>query len=153
MKKIIACLTLLSTAALGARLYPQNPIRYYRIGSVKTIVGKITGIKQEACYRSTNFTVLYLEEQKTNRPYRLEVAPSWFFDLDIKKGDQIEATGAYNQIDQVHIIMVRTIKFKGKDHQFRDKWGFPLWRGKRKFKRGIRRSTRERQRRGSAASE
>ncbi|MCP5108232.1 MAG: hypothetical protein GY950_32905 [bacterium] len=136
MKKYLILIILL--AVWGTRLYPQKQIKYYRVDSVKTIKGKIVTITNEKSYQKKDFTVIYLEEKKSRQIYRVEVSPEWFFNMDLMKGSNIEVTGSSSRVGENPQMMTRSIAFQGELHQFRDKYGFPLWRGKRKYIKGIR---------------
>lgn len=136
MKKIMIlfCLILLA----GAIIYPQDRsmrFKYYRVDQVKTVRGEIAEIKKEACYRSNNFMIIYLEDKKNNIVYRVEVSPDWFYKLELMKGSSIEVTGSYSKAQEVNLIIARSITFGGEIYYFRDKYGFPLWQGKGKNRR------------------
>jgi hypothetical protein len=91
-------------------------------------------IKTESCYKGDNFSVLYIKDQSSDRQYKVEVSPAWFFNLQVEKGKSIGVTGSYMQIDQQHIIMAQELEYEGKIVNYRDNLGFPLWRGKGRMK-------------------
>jgi hypothetical protein len=128
MKKtaISLCVLLLVTAGIFA----QKQLRYYRVDSVKTIKGEITDIKSEKSYHKNNFTVIYLKEKKSGEIYKVEVSPEWFFSMDLMKGSRIEITGSCTLENGMNSMMTRSIAYQGEIIHFRDKNGFPLWRGK-----------------------
>jgi hypothetical protein len=133
MKKVIISFCLLLLA--GASIYPQGEgrgFKYYRVDQVITIKGEIKEIKKEECYRSNNFMVIYLEEKKSGRVYRVEVSPDWFYNVDLMKGGSIEITGSYTKTKEQNLVIARSISFQGELYRFRDKHGFPLWQGKRR---------------------
>lgn len=126
---LLSCLLLLFSAAAFA----QNPIRYYRVDSVKTITGEIVEIKNEIGHNNKgNFTVIYLKEKKSGETYKVEVSPEWFFNMDLMEGSVIEITGSCTRENGTNLVMTRSIAFQGELYEFRDKYGFPLWRGKGK---------------------
>lgn len=132
---ILSVFLFLGTAATP--VYSQNnAIKYYRLDKVKTITGEIQEIKSEKRYQGRDFIIIYLKEKKTGDVYRVEVSPEWFFHLDLMQGSLIEVTGSYSKMGENHIIMTQSIAYQGEIHQFRDKHGFPLWRGKRKQGKG-----------------
>lgn len=142
---ILSMLLLLGTFA--APVYPQrNAFKYYRLDKVKTVTGQIQEIKSEKCYQGRDFIIIYLKEKKSGDIYRVEVSPEWFFHLDLMQGSLIEVTGSYNKEADSLLIMTRSITFQGETYQFRDKFGFPLWRGK--MKRGKGRGKGQMRRRG-----
>ena len=117
-------------------IFAQEQIKYYRVNTVITIKGEIINITSEKSYHRSVFTVIYLKEKKSGDIYRVEVSPEWFFHMDLMKGSTIEVTGSLCRMkDDKHLLMTRSITFQGEVHQFRDKYGFPLWRGKRKYMR------------------
>ncbi len=132
MKTFGIFLSLLLSIKVG--IFAQEPIKYYRVDSVKTIKGEVINITSEKSYHKRDFTVIYLKEKKSGEIYRVEVSPEWFFNMDLMKGSKIEVTGSYCLMeDDKHLLMTRSITFQGEIYQFRDKYGFPLWRGKGKY--------------------
>jgi hypothetical protein len=132
MKTFVIFLTLLLSIKVG--IFAQEPIKYYRVDSVKTIKGEVINITSEKSYHKRDFTVIYLKEKKSGEIYRVEVSPEWFFNMDLMKGSKIEVTGSHCRMeDDTHLLMTRSITFQGEIYQFRDKYGFPLWRGKGKY--------------------
>ncbi len=131
MKKTIISLSLILLVSFC--LTGQKQIKYYRLDFVKTIKGKITEITKEKSYYKKDFTVIYLNEKKSGKIYRLEVAPDWFFKMDMMKGSYIEVTGSYRNNNNLNTIMTQSIIYGGENFQFRDKNGFPLWRGRGKY--------------------
>lgn len=110
----------------------KGKINYYRIDKVQTLRGEITAVKTEKCYKQNDYTVIYLKEKKTGDSYRVEVAPQWFFAMDLVKGCRVEITGSVSKTADVKQVMTRSIMFQGEKVHFRDKHGFPLWRGKKR---------------------
>ncbi len=134
---IFSFMLLLTPLFYTQKIYPQKKqLKYYRVDRVKTVKGEITAVKNEPCYDKKNFIVIYLKEKKSGNVYRIEVSPQWFFSMDLMTGSRIEVTGSYSQKGNMNLIMTRSITFQGEHFRFRDKSGFPLWRGK--LKRGNR---------------
>jgi len=129
MKKTVLFLWLLMLSAAAAAAGEQ--IKYYRVDSVKTIKGEVVDIKSETSFHKSDFTVIYLKEKKSGAIYRVEVSPDWFFNMDVMIGSKIETTGSCTVENGVNLVMTRSIAFQGEIFHFRDKYGFPLWRGKR----------------------
>jgi len=136
VKKTIILLSIILFLQSAGLTFPEtdNPARltYYRVDKVKTLRGDIADIKKEKCFYKKDFIVIYLKEKKSGEIYRLEVSPGWFFAVDLMKGSRIEVTGSYSKENNMNLIMTRAITFQGEVYQFRDKNGFPLWRGKGK---------------------
>jgi hypothetical protein len=128
MKKIAISFCVLLLLTIGS--FAQQQIRYYRVDSVKTITGEIVDIKNEKSFHKNNFTVIYLKEKESGEIYKVEVSPEWFFSLDLMKGSKIEITGSCTSENGTNSMMTRSITYQGEIFQFRDKNGFPLWRGK-----------------------
>jgi len=129
---ICVIFTLISPVFLYSE--PKEAIKYFRLDTIIKITGEITDIKDEECYTGENFKVLYLKEQNSERQYKVEVSPNWFYELKLKKGKTVEVTGSYFLQGDDHIIMTQTIEYEKKSYRFRDDFGFPLWRGKGKMK-------------------
>lgn len=120
---------------LGAAVFAQAPLQYFQVDHIKTVCGEITDIKTERTYHKNDFIVIYLKvKEKTGAElYRVEVSPKWFFTMEIIKGSKIEVKGSYCSIDGQRVMMTQSIVFQGKTYEFRDKFGFPLWKGKGKY--------------------
>jgi hypothetical protein len=139
MKKLSITLNILFL--LTITVFAQKQVKYFQVDKVKTIRGEITGIKTEKSYHKSDFIVIYIKvkEKTGEETYRVEVSPGWFFAMDLMKGGKIEVTGSYSTISGQGLIMSQSITFQGEKHEFRDKYGFPLWRGKGKYmKQGYR---------------
>ncbi|MDQ1353969.1 MAG: hypothetical protein QG657_4278 [Acidobacteriota bacterium] len=113
---------------------PETQIKYFRLDSIIKITGEVKDIKTEKCYKGDHFSVLYIKDQSSDRQYKVEVSPAWFFNLEVKTGKTIAVTGSYMQIGQEHIIMAQELELEGKIVNYRDRLGFPLWRGRGKMK-------------------
>lgn len=113
---------------------PETQIKYFRPDSIIKITGEVIDIKTEKCYKGDHFSVLYIKDQSSDRQYKVEVSPAWFFNLQVEKGKTIGVTGSYMQIDQQHIIMAQELEYEGKIVNYRNNLGFPLWRGKGRMK-------------------
>jgi hypothetical protein len=152
-------------------------IKYFRVDKVVTVTGEITDIKSEKSYRKNNFINIYLKEKKTDHLFKIEVSPDWFFNLDLLKGQQIQVTGSVcsmkgnslinentsnvsnlNSVNNTKpgkfagqlLIMTQSLVFQGQIFHFRDKSGFPLWRGKgRQYKSSGHRQQRQKGRKRS----
>jgi len=119
-------------AALTAQLHGQRSFKYYNLDNIVTVKGEITDIKVEPCYRKSDFIVIYLSDRQDEKRYRVEVSPRWFYHIDLVKGNKVEVSGALNRVNGEHLIMASSILFEGELYHFRDRDGFPLWRGKGK---------------------
>ena len=128
---LLACMLLLSQFSLANQKQPPN---YYRVDKIKTITGDIVAVKSERSFHKKDFTVLYLKEEKSKEIYRVEVSPKWFYTMDLMIGSRIKVIGSYTRKSGIHMIMTRTITSQGKLFLFRDKHGFPMWRGGAKGK-------------------
>jgi hypothetical protein len=134
-KGMVLILSLMLIATTPLLSQQKKYLKYYRVDKVKTITGKITAVKTEQSYHSKEFTVIYLKEKKSGESYRVEVSPQWFYSLDLMIGSRIQVTGSFTMNDGINMIMTRSITFQGERFQFRDKMGFPMWRGQGKYRR------------------
>jgi hypothetical protein len=148
MKKIVITLNILFLLTIA--VFAEQQVKYFRVDKVKTIRGEITDIKTEKSYHKNDFIVIYLKvKEKTGEEiYQVEVSPEWFFAMDLMKGGKIEVTGSYCTIDGQNLMMTQSITFQGEKYEFRDKYGFPLWRGKGKYMKQGYRGKGKRKRRG-----
>ncbi|MCP4214572.1 MAG: hypothetical protein GY765_07940, partial [bacterium] len=99
----------------------------------------IVSVKTEKLASAKKYAVIYLKEKTSGEIYRVEVSPRWYFHLDLIMGSRIEVTGSFSKSGSTRVIMTRTITSRGKRYHFRDKHGFPMWRGTRKQKRRVKR--------------
>jgi len=135
---IILCLPLFGSAVQADKLETERSsashVDYYRIDTVRTIYGEIMDIRTEKSFKKKDFTVLYVKEKKTDKLYRVEVSPQWFFDLDLMVGSRLEISGSVKPGGDLNRMMTRSITYQGDVFHFRDGNGFPLWRGRGRFK-------------------
>jgi hypothetical protein len=131
MKRKLAFFLVIVAGVLG--LYGQGKtFKYYNLDRIDTIKGTIAEIKTQQSYHKHQFVVITLNVPETRRPYHVEVCPQWFFQLDLMVGMEIEATGSITESQDEKIMMSRSLRYSGEIHYFRDKNGFPLWRGQRR---------------------
>ncbi len=130
----LSCLLAACLTVLPGNLIPAEHIKYFHLDSIKTVSGKITEIKTETCYHGMKFIVILLDDPTSQRQYKVEVSPQWYFKIDVKNGDTISIKGSYTKTDDTHLLIAQTITSRDKVYHFRDKWGFPLWGGKGKHK-------------------
>ncbi len=107
----------------------QEPIKYFNMATVRTIQGEVIEIRQEEIGHQNPFVVIVVREKKSGVPYRIEVSPDWFFQIDLLSGNQVEVNGSDLSTDTEHLMMAASIIFQGEHYLFRDQYGFPLWRG------------------------
>jgi len=128
MKKVAIIYILFLLTLAG---FASQKVKYFQVDRVKTFKGEITDIKTEECYQN-EFIILYLKEKANGEILRVETSPDWYFNLDLLKGSKVEVAGSYSQNEQQNTIIVQSITYRGEVYAFRDKFGFPLWRGKGK---------------------
>jgi len=127
MKNALIIIFLLNSLVI----FSQKGFKFYNIDSVIKVKAKVIDIKQEKTYKKNNFIIIYLEELKTGNKLKAEVSPFWFFNLDINKGSLIEIQGSKIKYNKTDYLITKSIIYQGEIYEFRDKLGFPLWRGKR----------------------
>lgn len=129
-EKVISLLLFIFILTVG--VYPgKDRFKYFRIDKIISVSGKIITIKMEESYRKNKFIIFELKELKSDRTYDVEVSPKWFFELDVAEGSILEVKGSLNILKARNLILAQLIIFEGEVFNFRDKFGFPLWRGKR----------------------
>jgi len=139
-------LVLLAIVLISSQLFPRS-IKYFKLNKVITVSGKIIKVGTDKKEHGDDFVIIELENKKNIR-YTIEVSPKWFYEIDIVKGDIIEVKGSLNIIDKNNIILTQSIIRRGEIYNFRDKLGFPLWRGMGKGLNGKRGFGGKRRRKG-----
>lgn len=138
MKTISSLLVLGSIAVLS---FAQAPQHFYNVDSERRVEGTIQEIIMEPRYTgSAPFLVVRLEEKDTHILYNVEVSPTWFFEFDFHKGEDLTVLGSfYISDDKKMNIIAREVRFKGQTLFLRDRHGFPNWRGGQSGQKGQRR--------------
>ncbi len=106
-------------------------IKYFKLDKIVSISGKIVKIGTDLKEHKREFIILELKTKKKGI-FIIEVSPKWFYDMDMVKGDIVEIKGSLNIIGKKNIVLTQSIMRQGEIYNFRDKLGFPLWRGKGK---------------------
>jgi len=108
-----------------------NKFHFYNLKKVVALEGKILDFKSEKVYRRrSDFFFIYLED-KNGEKVKVEVCPKWFFNEDLAKGMKIKVKGSdLGKEDEYRYLIAKEIEFGGDKVILRDKFGFPLWRGK-----------------------
>lgn len=131
MKEKIISLFLFVFILAGTAYPGKDKFKYFRIDKIISVSGKIIKIKMEESYRKNKFIIFELKELKSDKIYDVEVSPQWFYGLDVAEGSMLEVKGSLNVLKERNIVLAQSIIFEGEVFNFRDKFGFPLWRGKR----------------------
>ena len=127
MKKVL----LISILAFSAAsLNAQQPQHFYNKDTEITLEGRVERIILEPRYEGASKFLILVVRSSRGQDYICEVSPSWFFSKDFHKGEHLNITGSSYQGEggAAHLI-VRQIRFQGELMVFRDKNGFPNWRG------------------------
>lgn len=123
-------ITILVLAVLTSFLLPEKDhLKYFRMDKIVSVTGKILRIRMEDRYRKNRFIVLELKEKKTEKVFDVEVSPLWFYQVDVVEGSIVSVKGSLNHLDKKDVILAQSLTFSGEIFSFRDKFGFPLWRG------------------------
>jgi len=127
-----------------------NKFHFYDIKKVRTVEGKITDFKIEKVYkRKSSFFFIYIDS-KDGEKIKIEVCPEWYFSQDIAKGMKIRVKGSdIGEEEKYRYLIAKEIEVGGDKLILRDKFGFPLWRGKNPHKIGFG----DRKRRGRGGKE
>jgi len=108
----------------------SEKIKYFKLDKIVTVSGEILKIRTDTKEHKSDFIIFELKSKK-NEFYTVEVSPKWFYKIDIVNGNFIEVKGSLNIVNKKNIILTQSITQQGEIYYFRDKFGFPLWRGKR----------------------
>lgn len=106
-------------AGPGYHFYdPSRPI---------TFAGRVTAFTTEPMYTGrTPFVVLTVES--AGRSIRVELAPRWFFQMDLAIGMRVRVTGATAVAAAGgEWVIARELLVQGQRFELRDAHGFPLW--------------------------
>ncbi|MEN8154609.1 MAG: hypothetical protein ABFR75_11370 [Acidobacteriota bacterium] len=150
MKKIIfilVALILFSSIYILSGQVKNRVYKYFRVDRVISVTGEISKIKTEKSYHKRSFIVFDLIEKKEKKIYKIEVSPQWFYDLDLVEGNLIEVKGSLIKSGKDITLMAQSLTFEGKIVNFRDRNGFPLWRGNRRNKGMMKKMEKRRKRR------
>ena len=109
----------------------KDKLKYFRMDKIVNISGKIVKIRTEQRYLKNSFIVFEVLEKKTGKVYDVEVSPLWFYKIDVVKGSFIAVKGSLNNLEDKDVILAQSMTCSGEIFNFRDKFGFPLWRGER----------------------
>ncbi len=129
MKKIRVFIVFLVFSAI---VFSSNRLHFYNLKTVKTIKGTVYDFKVEEGRRGrSRFFYLYIKNKKGEQ-YKVELCPEWFLKKDFWAGLNVEITGSIvGSKNNVIFLIAREVNYFGETIEFRDKYGFPLWRGLR----------------------
>jgi hypothetical protein len=119
----------------------QNPDHFYNVDTELRIKGEVVDVVFEPRYKDrAKFLILVIKENSSEKDYRVEVGPAWFFDQDLHKGESVEVIGSLvTDAGNEPTLIARQIGFRGETVVIRDGRGFPEWRGaKSSMRRGRR---------------
>ena len=135
-KFIFSLMLILALSLNLAFSQKQETEHFYDVDKEMKIVGTIQKIVMEPRYKNTTpFLIVFLDEKKSTKSYKVELSPKRFFDYDLHKGENLTVTGSFFQtgVNNLNII-AREIRLRGETLILRDKHGFPNWRGGKKKK-------------------
>lgn len=114
-------------AAGMATCAADNSFHYFDPDRQVTFSGRLAAFRIEPMYAGrTPFIILTVESEE--RTMRVEVAPRWFFRLDLAVGMQVRVTGSgIDRPDAPAWIIARELVIQGQRYELRDAHGFPLW--------------------------
>ncbi len=130
MKRIISGI-LFILLLLYVSLPAKDKLKYFRMDKIVTISGKIVKIRTEERYLKNSFIVFEILEKKSGKVYDVEVSPLWFYKIDVAEGSFIAVKGSLNNLEDKDLVIAQSMTYSGEIFNFRDKFGFPLWRGER----------------------
>ena len=125
-KKLLVVVLALTWVSLSA----QQSQHFYNKDTEKTFEARVEKIMMEPRYEGTSkFLILVVKDSK-GQDLICEVSPSWFFSKDFHRGERLNITGSlYEGLEGEAHMIVRQIRLQGELMVFRDKNGFPNWRG------------------------
>jgi hypothetical protein len=141
----VALALLLSAASIapaGAGARPRAQDHFYSVDTERRVEGTIGELLFEPRYEDrAPFLILVVTEKGTDKLFRVEVSPVWFFgrDLDLHKGEGVKIVGSYYVKDGVDYLIARQLQAGGETFRLRDSRGFPTWRGGAANRKGWRR--------------
>ena len=138
MKQSFVLFLLLILALPSNLVYAQKQQHFYNLDKEIKVEGTVQEIIMEPRYKdSAPFLIIILDEKKNKQRYRIEVSPTWFFDHDLHKGENMVVLGSlYTTGENDLNIIAKEIRFSGENLVLRDKHGFPNWRGGKMGRRG-----------------
>ena len=131
----LVTLIVFSSVYFSLEISAENTgFKYFRVDRIVSVTGEILKIRTEKSYHKRIFIVLDLREKKEMKVYKIEVSPQWFYNLDLIEGSIIKVTGSLTKFKKEIFLIAQSITFEGEIFNFRDRNGFPLWRGSRRNK-------------------
>ena len=122
-------LLLASLLLPGQEIRTQAPVlRYFNLDSLVTLKGTVADLRQEARDKGQSFAVLLLKTPDRGL-VAVELAPTWFFQMDLFAGARVEVTGSLLTEEGRFWLLASSLTFQGERVGLRDDLGFPLWRG------------------------
>jgi hypothetical protein len=105
------------------------PLYYYDLGKEIKIAGLIQEIRFEPRPEGDPFLIILIQENSASPTYGVEIGPSGFFDLDLKKGERVKVVGSQCNMEMNCCnVIAREIRYRDKTVTVRDAYGFPVWR-------------------------
>ena len=138
MKRRLILIILLIAPLSVDSIYAQNQQHYYNPDKEIKVEGSVQKIIMEPRYKnSAPFLIIILDENKTKQRFRIEISPTWFFDHDLHKGENMVVLGSLYKTGENDLnIIAKQVRFRGENLILRDKHGFPNWRGGKMKRRG-----------------
>jgi len=104
---------------------------FYDVDREVKIEGPVQDVRLEPRFENTQpFVVVKVEDKATGRTYTVEIAPAWFFDQDIHRGERLAVVGSLvSKAEASPVVMAREVQCRGETIRVRDRKGFPNWRG------------------------
>jgi len=123
-------LLLVSLLLHGQEIQKRPPpvLRYFNLDSLVTLKGTVDDLRQETRGEGQNFAVLVLKTSDRGL-VAVELAPTWFFQVDLFAGARVEVTGSLLNEEGRFWLLASSLTFQGERVGLRDDLGFPLWRG------------------------
>lgn len=111
--------------------FPQHSPKHFNRASIQTVSGEITEVFSGKGYHYQDFVYINLSV-KDGETIKIEMAPHWFIPVQFSKKDHVTVTGSKVEVDKKTVIIAQSIQIEEQTILLRDKYGFPLWRGRGK---------------------
>lgn len=116
----------------GRGLNQSEITKLYNAATEATVEGKITNV-MVADSGYGRFPAVIVDLKAKDETMKVYIAPNWYLTnekIDMKKDQSLSVTGSKVTHNNQPLIITRTMKYDGKEINFRDDKGVPVWAGK-----------------------
>lgn len=116
----------------GRGLNQSEITKLYNAATEATVEGKITNV-MVADSGYGRFPAVIVDLKAKDETMKVYIAPNWYLSnekIELKKDQSLSVTGSKVTHNNQPLIITRTMKYDGKEINFRDDKGVPVWAGK-----------------------